>query len=459
MKILIISQQWEPEEGTPQRRWAQLCRSLIQAGNEVDVIAAPPHYPGGQLTSDAPEHQPGAVATGNHGETVWRTSFRPHGRSLVSRVLDQGIVALSSLRVGIKVAKLTRPDVILTTAPPIPSTVVAALVAFRTHLPFVVDLRDVWPDLLRHMNDWGNLAESNPQNRLKARAFDVLISVGGWVFVRGLKRADAIITTTPSFAEKLRNEGRHHVLNLRNMASVREQSVPSLALTAYLDGYDRENGTLRVLYAGTTGRAQGLDNALDAVRLATEAGVDIELRVVGSGASLRRLQLHAERENLPVEFLGRIPFDEVIEEYEWCDTALVHLRDWTPLEYAVPSKLYETLSVGRHVTVAANGEAARIASETGAGVAVPAMDARALADAWIELAQNREQLEVSDRGRRWLLDRETPEQNADKFSDFVVRTVLAHRDRKWSVAKVRSHLQKTLSSRSQSFANAKRYSQ
>lgn len=430
MRALVFAQQWEPENGTPQRRWAQITQGLIQAGNEVDVITAPPHYPGGQLTSDDPSHAPGAVAIGSNGEQIFRSKFAPHGRSLTSRIKDQAIVAISSARIGKRVVEATNPDVILTTAPPIPSAVVAAVVAKKTKTPYIVDLRDVWPDLLKYMNEWGNRAEANPRQRTKAVAFDMLIRIGGAVFSWAIRNADAVVTTTPSFAELLRERGYPRVLNLRNMASVRGAAVPSLAVTAYLDGYDRDTGTLRILYAGTTGRAQGLESAFEALKLTVDAGVDVQMRVVGSGAHLRLLHLQAQRDSLPVEFLGRIPFEEVLEQYEWCDTTLISLRNWKPLRYTVPSKLYEVLSVGRHVTVSADGESARIIEETHAGDAVPAMDPRALADLWIELANNRERLDVGTVGRDWLLDRETPEQNSEKFTDFVVATVINFREGK-----------------------------
>lgn len=425
MKVLIFAQQWEPEDGTPQRRWAQLTNGLVCAGHQVDVIAAPPHYPGGQLSSNHPDHAPGAVALGKHGETVWRSNFVPHDRSLINRVKDQGVVAFSSFVLGLQIVKASRPDIILTTAPPIPSAVIAAAVAKLNGIPYLVDLRDVWPDLLKYMNEWGNFAEANPQNKLKALAFDSLILAGGNIFGWTIENANGVVTTTPSFAEKLREDGLARVLNVRNMASVRPAPLPNLAETEANEGEPRALGTLRILYAGTTGRAQGLDSAFDALRITVEAGIDAEMHVVGSGAHLRLLELHAERDNLPVTFLGRIPFEEVEEQYKWCDTSLIHLRHWTPLEYTVPSKLYESLSIGRHVTVAANGEAARIINETGAGDAVPAMDPKALAQLWIELANDRARLDVGMRGRDWLLERETPEQNSQKFTDFVEGTVEA----------------------------------
>ena len=334
-------------------------------------------------------------------------------------MLDQAIVATSSLALASRLIKERRPDIILTTAPPIPSAVTASLVGKAHRVPYVVDLRDVWPDLLSHMNEWGNKAEANPPSAIRAEAFDALIAAGGSVFRWTLKNAAGIITTTPSFAEKLRREDCSEVLNIRNMASVREAPVPPLEESR--SEASRTEGTLRILYAGTTGRAQGLDSALEALRLTIEAGVDARMRIAGSGAHLRLLKLHAAREGLPVEFLDRVGYEDVVEHYEWCDTSLVHLRSWEPLSYTVPSKLYEALSLGRHVSVAANGESARIITETEAGHAVPAMNPQALADLWVKLASNRDLLDVGTGGRRWLLKRETPEQNSKKVEDFALK--------------------------------------
>lgn len=201
------------------------------------------------------------------------------------------------------------------------------------------------------------------------------------------------------------------MLNVRNLASVLDDPVAPLEL--------RDDGELRILYVGTTGRAQGLNSALDAVGQLKRRGVKVSMRIVGSGAALSFLKEESSRRDLPIEFLGRIPHAEVAAHYEWADTSLVHLRNWKPLQYTVPSKLYESLSAGRHVTVAADGEPARIVEETQVGVAVPAMDSDALADAWEHLSKHPELMNIKDQGALWLQARESQQENAEKFADFV----------------------------------------
>ena len=414
MRILILAQQWEPEEGTPQRRWAPLIDALVRRGNKVVVVAPPPHYPGGLLTSEDPDVRTGATAKGRHGEVIVRCSFAEHDQTLRSRIWDQGVVGISTLRIARRIIDKQRPDIILTTAPPIPAAYVTSLIAHTREIPYIVDLRDVWPDLLKYLNEWGPRVDQKSQGRLiLAPAFAAISAVASNLLTIALQHAAGITTTTPSFAELLRERGFENVLNVRNTASVLAQPASPVE--------GREDQELRVLYVGTTGRAQGLHSALDALDLIKSEHVNLQMRIVGSGAALKSLQEDAAERQLPVEFFGRIPHEEVRAHYEWADTTLVHLRDWDPLQYTVPSKLYESLSAGRHITVAANGETARIVEETGVGHAVPAMRPRALADLWKHLANNRELLDIGDSGILWLKARESQVENAEKFANFVER--------------------------------------
>lgn len=60
----------------------------------------------------------------------------------------------------------------------------------------------------------------------------------------------------------------------------------------------------------------------------------------------------------------------------------VQLRDWEPFAWTVPSKLYEALATGKHVTAILAGEAADIVRSTGAGdVVAPGDDSGQVAAA------------------------------------------------------------------------------
>ncbi|WP_394277421.1 glycosyltransferase, partial [Luteococcus sp.] len=142
------------------------------------------------------------------------------------------------------------------------------------------------------------------------------------------------------------------------------------------------------------------------------AGVSVRLRLVGSGVHEVPLRHLAERLGAPVDFVERVPGAGVAEHYAWADSVLVMLRGWSGMELTVPSKLYEALASGRHVSASVTGEAARIVVESGAGDVTAPDDAEALAALWQGLASDPSRLRVGEGGRRWVEQWATPERGA-----------------------------------------------
>ncbi len=208
------------------------------------------------------------------------------------------------------------------------------------------------------------------------------------------RRAALVVTTTESFAAVLRERGIDRVEVIRNGTDLGRYAV--LPETVH------DHDALRVLYMGTVGRSQGLETVIRATALVRSAGLAIETRIVGYGADVRNLSALNAALDYPVELLSRVDADEVFGHYAWADTVLVSLRDWEPFEWTVPSKLYELLATGKHITALVAGEAAHIVRLTGAGDVVAPGDARALAELWTSLAAARHRLSGRDGGRAWV---------------------------------------------------------
>ena len=95
-----------------------------------------------------------SIECGEKGEQILRTGFVPAGRSLSLRIQHQGTVALGMLWAAAARRKIVaefQPDLVVGTVPALPTVVVARLVSGFLKVPYAIDLRDAWPDLLR---DW-----------------------------------------------------------------------------------------------------------------------------------------------------------------------------------------------------------------------------------------------------------------------------------------------------------------
>ncbi|KUG58482.1 hypothetical protein AVL62_11320 [Serinicoccus chungangensis] len=396
MRILLLSHYYAPETGPPQLRWSALVRDLVAAGHEVHVVAPAPHYPTGRLLSGEDPAQVGHAHPGQHGETVHRVRFRPSTGSARSLLLDQVVSAADTVRTAWRRRRELRPEVVVATVPGLPTALAGRAVATLLRAPLVLEMRDAWPDIL------GGAASGDRQTpRDAVRAGVVrLVSTG----VTWLQRsADLVVTTTDSFATTLRGRQVTRVVTVRNA----HHGLPDPSTPVPVP---RATGPLRIVYVGTVGRAQGLETAVRAAYLAHHDGVDVILRVVGTGARLASVRRLARELQAPVEFVGPVTRDQVAEHYEWCDTFLVSLRDWPGLDSTVPSKLYEALALGLHVSASATGETATIVRETGAGFATAPGDAQGLARAWGALAETGPQQDTA-RMRHWV-DRHASESGA-----------------------------------------------
>lgn len=389
---MLVSHHYAPENNAPQRRWSALVPRFVNAGVEMIVLAPPPHYPSGRSEDETGALAPGTTSRGAHGEIVHRVRFREHGPGLRSRSIDQAVAALDSARLGLLLfrRRADRPDVIISTAPGLPSIGAGWLLGLLLHVPHVIEMRDAWPDLI-HAS--GMLRDGRTQvslqRRLATHTADRMLT---WL----QRSAAAVVTTTDSFAQVLRSRRVEHVAVIHNGAPLdRFQPLAPPPPTA---------DTLRVVYVGTIGRSQGLDVAVRAAASAAAIGVRVDLRLVGSGVAQDELEALARSLDAPVTFVGRVGADAILEHYEWTDTVLVSLRGWAPFEWTVPSKIYEAIALRRHVSAVVAGETARLVTSVRAGDVVAPGDDAGLALLWARLAARRDLLSVGTSGREWALE-------------------------------------------------------
>ena len=416
MRILLITHYYAPEFGAPQRRWSALAQRFLAAGHRLTVVTPVPHYPEGRPTAElARRHRVGAVERGAHGETVLRTGYLPHrSADIVTRSADHAVAGADALRRLLLRFRRpeTRPDVVIATAPAIESLVVGRAVASLWKVPLVVEMRDAWPDLVTHIGAAAAITPvptrpvSLPRAALRGIAAQVKRAVHAGVS-EWQQGADEVVTTTERFAEVLRERGNRSVDVVRNGAD--------LELVTLHQDHPVGREELRCLYLGNMGRSQGLENVVRAAARLHHEGVPIRVRMIGHGVEAHRLRALAEALDAPVSVHGRIPHREVRTQYAWADSVVVSLRDWEPFAWTVPSKLYELLATGRHVTAVVAGESARVVHDAEAGDVVPPGDVDALVDLWRDLQADRSRAQVRDSGRAWVAANASDEVLAESY--------------------------------------------
>lgn len=412
MRILVLSHCWEPEDGVPQRRWSWLTRILVGEGHEVIVIA--PHSnamtfrrivrqrgKGVSLSKDA--------EVGSSGETIFRSGFHVKGHSLTQKIFNQGAVAVSMLLASVALNfrdPRHKPHLIIGTVPALPTAIVTKIVAQCLNTPYIIDLRDAWPDLLRYSSEWntGTGDRSLREKILSRGPLQLLTKLTGWGIESALHSASGIITTSISLAEHLGTK-----MQINSDSSGRTPKIetirnvfPPTTDCETLQKKSHGENELRVLYAGTVGRAQKLENAVKAAELVQERGYSVKLRIVGDGASWHALQERISNVHPNVEIEHRVDTEELHSYYNWADSSLVHLTDWEPLSRTIPSKIYELMEMGLHISGVVDGEAADLIEGLNAGDVVPPESPETLSQMWIDLIEDRKRLAVPSVGKEWV---------------------------------------------------------
>ena len=354
MRVLVVSQYYPPEPGAAQNRISAFVEGLLDLGHQVTVLCQQPNHPVG-VFHDGYGRRP-VISERNGSLTVHRLwVFTSPRKTSKRRLAFYGSFAAGALAAT---QLIPRHDVAFVTTPPLPGIVAAARGLIRRKVPYVLDVRDLWPAAAMALGEI-----SNP------RVIGQLERAERWLY----RHAAAATATTRPFCRHIDGlAGRPIASHLPNGALDQLINTPLVPAPA--------SGPFVLGYAGNLGIAQGLSIIPDAA--AALRGEDIRFLVVGDGPVSATLRSDIERRDLTaIEMRPIVPVEEVGDVLCECHALLVPLGASPLLEDFVPSKLYDAMAVGRPVIAALGGEAASIVRDARCGMVIAPEDGNALAAA------------------------------------------------------------------------------
>lgn len=396
MRVLIFTQHYTPEVTAARFRVQPFAEALAQHGHDVEVIAAVPNHPEGVIHE---EYRGRPLVRrrvdGVDASYVWVwTSPR---KTVARRLAYYGSYAAMATIVG---ASVPRPDVTLATSPPLSVGAAAALAAARHRVPWVLDVRDIWPEVAVTLGE----LRSRPLIRAAER-------LERWLY----RRAAAIVTVTEPFRRAIAGRapaGREVVL------------IPNGTTRLWLEAGGREvereplglpSDRFVWAYAGNIGLFQALGTAVEAAGI---LGEGFQLLIIGAGPMRASIEEQASR--LPagcVGFRDLMPPEMAARYLRASDALLVsQRRDLTTM---VSSKLFDYCALGRPVIAAAEGEMRRLAEHSGGALPVPAADPAALASAVRRLREDAGLRDAfAERGRAFAAEH-LRERQAERLVDLL----------------------------------------
>jgi glycosyltransferase involved in cell wall biosynthesis len=274
----------------------------------------------------------------------------------LGRVVGWMAYAVSATLAGIRVPGIS---VVYASSPHLLAGLAGWLVARFRRVPYVLEIRDLWPRILAEM---GTLPERSVVYRVLQRLERFLY-----------RRASAIVILAEGSRDAVLAMGVRpdRVVLIPNGADPDDFAAPAPRpdLRARF-GFAPDD--LVAVYAGAHGVANGLDLVLDAASALGETHPDLRLVLVGSGPEKEALMARAAREGLRnVVFLDAIPKVEIPALLGAADIGVHVLADVDLFRYGVsPNKLFDYMAAGLPVVTNTPGEVAALVAEAGAGVAV-----------------------------------------------------------------------------------------
>jgi colanic acid biosynthesis glycosyl transferase WcaI len=364
-RVAILGLNFPPEPTGISPYTGSLAHGMSERGLSIHVLTAHPHYPEWEFRTGYGEWV--------RRETVGGVSVTRLRHYLPSKALGVRRL-LSEVSFGVRTlfARWHNPDVVLLVSPALFATAVAIVRArLSPRKPAIV----VWVQDLYSLG----ITETGAGG-------GVVASFIAWIESKTLRSATRVVVIHTRFAayvaEKLGVDS-DRIDIVRNWSHLKPSPIPDISAVRARHGW-HANETV-VLHAGAMGAKQGLENVVDAARLADVQNLPLRFVLLGNGSQRKMLEERAEGVSR-LEFLDSLDNVGFQDALASADILLVNEKPGVS-EMAVPSKLTSYFSTGRPVLAATDptGVTADEVRAADGGLVVHSGEPQALVSACLEL--------------------------------------------------------------------------
>lgn len=339
MKLLILTQYYPPEIGAPQNRLHELAIRLKSAGLEVEVLTAMPNYPRMEIMD---EYRSGKIREEIiDGIKVYRAGiYVSKDKSILKRLLNYFSFVFTSYVRG---RKLSNYDFLMVESPPLFLGYSAMALSRKLKAKLIFNVSDLWPESAEKLDLVTNKSLLKLAYNLEAKCY---------------QRATLVTGQTNGIVENIKERFPNtDVFWLPNGVDLTFYNPEITQIQEFRKKYNFHPDDVLYFYGGIIGYAQGLDVILKAAKI-VEQQTSIKFILQGAGPELERLQNLAFQLNLQnVFFLPPVQKNDMPAILKEVDVALVPLRKLELFQGAIPSKIFEALSMELTLLLGVDGEA------------------------------------------------------------------------------------------------------
>ena len=348
MHLLFLTDNFPPEVNAPASRTFEHCREWVRKGHRVTVITCAPNFPKGKVF-DGYQNKAFQTETIEGIKVIRVWSYITANEGFVRRILDYLSFMASAIVASPRVHDV---DLVIGTSPQFFTAVAAYVVSRMKRIPYVFELRDLWPESIKAVGAMKDSFAIRMLERLEMFLY---------------RKAARIVSVTESFKQVLMRRGIEGtkievVTNGVDVSQFKPRPKdPELTRKLGLEG------KFVAGYIGTHGMAHALETLLKAAdRL---RGQDFAFIFLGDGARKQALREMADQMKLDnVVFIDSVPKADVPKYWSLLDVSIIHLRKTELFTTVIPSKMFECMGMGIPVLHGVEGESADIVRREQVGI-------------------------------------------------------------------------------------------
>jgi glycosyltransferase involved in cell wall biosynthesis len=335
-------------------RHVQLARALAKRGCTTTIVASSTNYMTGLEVEPEEMHNLDFVQI----PVGWRG---PRGIGKLLRMRSFGKKVSS----GNWIDNRQKPDVIIGSSPSLHAANAAAMLALQFDVPFIVEVRDIWPLSLVEV------AGVSPKHLVVRYLYKLEEQV--------MRRAARVISLLPQAGNYFSKYG--------TKADTVDWIPNGVDMEMFPEVDSTSADRTEVLYVGSLGPPNGVKTILDAAKMLQGTHPTIAFKIIGDGSEKEKLEHYARSNNISsITFESAISREKVPAELANADILVANVPSHDLYKYGISlNKLYEYLASGKPIALATSAANDPVTT-AGVGPVVPPDDATALAERIATLA-------------------------------------------------------------------------
>jgi len=327
MKLLYIHQYFQTPKDHGGTRSFWISRELIKQGHEVSMLT----------TSNKIDSKIERIKIDGIDVIYLKVPYSQN-MSIFRRLLSFLSFMLKSTIISLKEKDV---DLLIATSTPLTIGFPALLVKKIKKIPFLFEVRDLWPEVPIQMGGLNN---------------KLIVKLAQWFEKTIYKNAKHIVALSPGMQEGVIQTGipAEKVTMIPNMSKVDIFSSREKKTEIYSE-LGLQSDTFKVVYFGAMGIANGMDYIIEGIHH-LKGNEKIEFLFIGGGSTESALIDKCKKLDLSsVHFLGGFGLEELSEIVNLCDVSLVTFANLPILATNSPNKLFDSLSAGKPIIVNSPG--------------------------------------------------------------------------------------------------------